>query len=154
MAESRRGNADALRGTVDGISGDDWNEVHELSLALCSTIDTDEENSRRLELLTFLQRLDRKYGKRASLLAARADFISDNDLERRRLYEEAYQIALRNQDPFNLLYVAHSMAELCVEAGDHAEVKGWLARFRSHLDSVRDEFYEIEYERLVQRANA
>lgn len=139
-------------GTSDGIAPADWDAIEQLSASVFSALDTPDEGDCRRELLECLATLDRKYGPRPSLLAVRGDFSTDDVAVRKRLYLDAYALALAIDDPCNRLFVCHSLCELCLESNAAApELAVWMGRFRLHLDDSPDASMEREYEAFMQR---
>ncbi|MCZ2153501.1 MAG: hypothetical protein LC114_06310, partial [Bryobacterales bacterium] len=85
--------------TTDGINKTDWRSVKALAakIANATSRNNDEAAKRgRASLLRVLDRLDLKYGPKASLLATRADYMI-NTKHRLRLLSEAYSIALGSE---------------------------------------------------------
>ena len=68
--------------TSDGIETADWDRVHELALDIVNASlagdDAAEARARTL-LLSVLDEFDRKYGRKASLLATRADYVESSE---------------------------------------------------------------------------
>lgn len=137
-------------GTSDGIAPADWDAIEQLRASVFNALDTPDERGCRRELLECLAALDRKYGPRPSLLAVRGDFATDDAAVRKRLYTDAYALALAIDDPWNLLFVCHSLCELCLESKAAApELAVWMKRFRMHLDDTPDASMEREYEAFL-----
>ena len=114
--------------TRDGISDADWDGVKERAFDLIAHHGDNDEGILRDRLLNYLVRLQDKYGRKPSILAARADFTVD-DVERERLLIEAFEIAENGEDDQAMLYVAHSMATLYVEdAWSQSKAAFWLKR--------------------------
>jgi hypothetical protein len=62
--------------TSDGMSGEDWDLVHELALEIANAEDgSPEEELSRNRLLRYLDELEERYGRRPSILATRADYV-------------------------------------------------------------------------------
>lgn len=142
-------------GTSDGIAPGDWDAVEDLSASVYNALDTPEELDCRRDLLEFLDTLDRKYGPRPSLIAVRADFTMEDAHVRKQLYADAYALAAEFDDPRNLLFVCHSMCELCLETkAPVQELAAWMQRFRTHLDATPDASMEREYQEFLPRLTA
>lgn len=123
-----------------------------MTVSIFNALDTPGETECRRELRDFLDLLDCRYGQRPSLLAVRADFATEDPNVRKQLYADAYALAIQFDDPMNVLFICHSMCELCVEI--EAPVPAltlWLHRLRTHLDSTPDHSMEREYQRLQAR---
>ena len=133
--------------TPDGISTEDWDVVHQLAVDLVNASD-DEREARRVALLDWLDKLQRKYGPRPSVLATRADYLDDADPEREMLLLEAHSLAESANDGTNGLYVSHSLAELYLAKQDLNNVDEWLTRMRSYLDEIKDSGLTNEYHRM------
>ena len=119
--------------TPDGISDANWNRIHELALLLLKHADDKTKPRYRRRLLSCLDRLEKKYGLLPSILATRADFIS-NSRQQEKLFLRAYCLAKSRHDGTNLLYVSHSLAELYVENLKNVVKSGkWLRIFNEHL---------------------
>jgi hypothetical protein len=122
--------------TSDGISGEDWSDVHELAVQIVNhsaAEDHTAEARARKSLIAFLDRLDQKYGKRPSLLATRADYV-ESPSERERLLLRAFSEAERIKDSENRLLVAESLASLYLEELRNLdEGAKWLGVWRHAL---------------------
>ena len=134
--------------TSDGITTEDWNEVHELAVEIVNHSAGEEhmaEARARAALMALLDQLEQKYGRRPSLLATRADYI-ESPGERERLLLMAFSEADRIKDGKNRLLVAHSLAGLYLEElHDLDEGAKWLAVWRHELgdDPARFDREEI-----------
>jgi hypothetical protein len=138
--------------TSDGISTDDWDRVHELSVDLFNAVDADKETV-RAALLQYLDQLEEKYGLLASIVATRADFVDDSHAKRLLLHQ-AYELAQTHADGMNTLFVAHSLAEYYLEeAGNVIDGGLWLERFRKHLIDTPDDHLADSQERLTSKLN-
>ena len=89
--------------TSDGITTEDWDEIHELALRIVNLSSEGDEHGSdeaRHEMLIVLDRLDMKYGPRPSLLATRADYVDSPELKEECLHR-AFAAAerLRSQEP-------------------------------------------------------
>jgi len=134
--------------TSDGISGEDWAIVHDLSLKIVNAEAESEENIYTNQLLQYLDELESKYGAVPSLLATRADYVSDTN-ERSALFRQAYALAEASHDIGNLKEIAHSLAELYIEElQDPSEGHVWIGRLREHLTSSPDAHLHDEVKRL------
>jgi len=134
--------------TSDGISGEDWDMVHELSLKIVNAEAESEENIYTSQLLQYLDELEAKYGALPSILATRADYVSDTN-EQAALLRQAYALAEAFNDSANLREIAHSLAELYVEdLQDPSEGQVWINRLSDHISSSPDRTLSAELERL------
>ena len=137
--------------TSDGISTKDWDIVHELSLNLFNTVDTEEELNSRKRLMDYLDNLEVEYGQLPGILATRADFIVD--VERKKyLLLHAYALAETRGDQCNQLEIAHSLSEIYIEDfRDAKEGTKWLDCFSKHVvqrGNLSDD--KEEYELLLK----
>lgn len=143
--------------TTDGIAGEDWERVGELAWSLvAATLDEDDAacGEATIRLFAYLDTLDARYGERPSLLATRADFLDVDTHGRLKdaLLRRAYALAEARDDAWNLLYVAHSLAELHIEtAREPAEGRRWLGRLRHHAIRADDGWFAEEHARLIER---
>lgn len=134
--------------TSDGISGEDWDVVHDLSLKIVNAEAESEENIYTDQLLHYLDELEEKYGALPSILATRADYASDTK-EQSALLRQAYALAEASRDTANLKQIAHSLAELYIEdVKDASEGQIWIERLRDHLISSPDKDLHDEVKRL------
>jgi hypothetical protein len=134
--------------TSDGISGEDWDAVHDLSLKIVNAEAESEENIYTNQLLLYLDELEAKYGVLPSILATRADYVSDVN-EKSVLLRQAYALADASRDNPNLKEIAHSLAELYIEnLKDSSEGQIWIERLRDHLISSSDKDLHDEVKRL------
>lgn len=141
--------------TSDGISTEDWNDVHELAVEIvnhCFAENHTAEARARASLMTLLDRLDQKYGQRPSLLATRADYVESPD-ERERLLLMAFSQAEHINDAENRMLVAHSLASLYIEELRHLdEGAKWLGVWRQELaanPARRDRDEIARFERIL-----
>src|SRR4029077_6671165 len=133
--------------TPDGISGEDWDKVHELAVEIINADDVESE-VRRSQLLSYLDQLEKKYGELPSILATRADYVEELGAKE-ELLTRAYMLASTFQDAGNQLDVAHSLAELYIEKfQDTTEGKIWLDRFGKQLEQTKEMGYLEHYQRL------
>jgi hypothetical protein len=145
--------------TSDGISTADWDGVHERALNVVNARDDDAlADHYRLELLEFLDSLDRKYGELPSLLATRADYVED-PRESERLLFRAYDRSLTIADEKNALLVALSLVSFYAnELRLIKRAEEWLVRSEKHLsaahahdahkyEELRDQLRSLKVER-------
>lgn len=122
--------------TPDGIAGADWDDVHELAVEIvnCSAAEDHAGEVRaRASLIALLDRLDKEYGPKPSLLATRADYVESSE-GRARLLLAAYSEAERIADDTNRKLVAHSLARLYIEEVCNLdEGAKWLGAWRNEL---------------------
>ena len=136
--------------TSDGISGEDWDVVHDLSLKIVNAEAESEENIYTNQLLQYLDELESKYGSLPSILATRADYVSDTN-EHSALLRQAYALAEASQDITNLKEIAHSLAELYIDdLQNPSEGNVWIRRLSDHLSSSPDRTLFADLERLRQ----
>jgi len=136
--------------TSDGISGEDWDVVHDLSLKIVNAEAESEENIYTNQLLQYLDELESKYGSLPSILATRADYVSDTN-EQSALLRQAYALAEASQDITNLKEIAHSLAELYIDdLQNPSEGHVWIRRLSDHLSSSPDRTLFADLERLRQ----
>lgn len=134
--------------TSDGISGEDWDVVHDFSLKIVNAEAESEENIYTSQLLQYLDELEAKYGALPSILATRADYVSDSK-EQSALLRQAYALAEASHDIPNLKEIAHSLAALYIEdLQDPSEGQTWIKRLRDHLSSSPDKDFQDELKRL------
>ena len=141
--------------TSDGISDEDWNDVHELAVEIVNHSAVDDhaaEGRARALLVELLDRLDQKYGKRPSLLATRADYVESPN-ERERLLLSAFSEAERIKDSGNRMLVAESLASLYLEELHNLDQGArWLGVWRHELgdDPERRDRDEVpRFERIL-----
>jgi hypothetical protein len=135
--------------TPDGISTEDWDVVHELTVDLVNAEEEEDEEQRRHRLFEYLDQLEDKYGSRPSILATRADFIVDDVPRRLDLFSRAYALATEAGDAHNQLQIASSLAGLYIEELRDIEVGNmWLSRVRDSVERVGSEVDRREYERI------
>lgn len=111
--------------TSDGISAEDWDQVHELVVQVVNATEENEEQH-RTQLSAYLRDLTAKYGERPSILATQADYAED-PRESERLFLRAFDLALTSHDTPNIREVALSLANLYArELPDPATASRWL----------------------------
>ena len=134
--------------TSDGISTEDWDEVHELVLNIANAEAEAEENIFTNRLLQFLDVLEERYGVLPSILATRAEYVSDVN-EQVGLFRQAYALAEASNDTKNLRLISHSLAELYIkDLKDRSEGQIWIKRLSDHLISSPDKDLHGEVKRL------
>ena len=138
--------------TPDGIATEDWDRVHELALEVVNASAEGEEaasEAATLRLRELLDELQQKYGPLPSLLATRADYISDGPQERDYWLAAAYEQAEKLGDTRNLVWIAASLATLHVDdLGDAVQGSRWLTQLEEHLRATPDESEAEEAGRL------
>lgn len=139
--------------TPDGINAEDWDIVHDLSLKIVNAEAESEEKIYTSQLLQCLDELEVKYGALPSILATRADYVSDAN-EQAALLRQAYALAEASNDCANLREIAHSLAELYVEdLQDPLEGQVWINRLSDHISSSADKTLSAELERLRENCS-
>ena len=127
---------------TDGISKADWRAIKRIAAAIANATSRDDERAAvhgTSKLLGLLERLEHKYGRNASLLATKADYVESNR-ERIKLLLQAYTIALRGEDKLNVVLICSSLTELYLEKKGHfAEVEKWLARLEQSVGAHPDD---------------
>jgi hypothetical protein len=127
--------------TPDGISAEDWDQVHELVLEVVNNSaegESSASHSASLRLRALLDELQEKYGPLPSLLATRADYV-DNPVEREYWLLAAYHQAEERRDDKNLVWIAASLATFHVEeVPDPMKGKQWLESLERHLQAFPD----------------
>jgi len=134
--------------TSDGISSEDWDEVHELALAVVNAPD-DESDRHREQIFACLRRLIAKYGELPSILATQADYV-DDPAESERLYLRAFDLAQARDDRPNICEISLSLADFY--ASDVRRLRDafhWLEIANAYIrpDSDMD---RLEYEGIEQ----
>ena len=137
--------------TSDGISRCDWDQVRFLATEIANAAiaeDAQRENCARSRMLVVLEEMQSKYGDRPSILATRADYV-DVLPEKIALLEKAFGLARQAADADNMLFIAHSLAQLWVDECRNAD-KGrlWLSALASCLAVSNEPYEREEYERL------
>jgi hypothetical protein len=127
--------------TPDGISAKDWDNVKaraaKIATAICSEKNAQAKKETKA-LLVLLDKLQKRYGELASILATRADYVSSAS-ESIGLLKKAYAIAEKANDKANLTYITSSLAELyVVDRRDKKNGKLWLAKLRICLKRYFD----------------
>jgi len=139
--------------TSDGISTEDWDRVHDLALAVVNAEDgSDDEHVCRETLLAYLAELEERYGPRPSILATRADYLTNDTSGRIDLLQRAYALASEVDDIRNQFHIAASLAAIYVEdLRDPIEGEGWLRRATHYLVRAGDDVDRRECARLEER---
>lgn len=138
--------------TSDGIARCDWDKVGILATEIANAAiaeDAQRENHARSRILVLLDELHSKYGERPSILATQADYV-DVLPEKIALLEKSFCLARQAADAYNMLFIAHSLAQLWIEECRDAE-KGrlWLSNLASCLDVCNEPYEREEYLRLL-----
>ena len=136
--------------TPDGIRDEDWDRVDELAVQIANAGEGKEGEKLTVELLAYLDRLEEKYGVLPSIVATRADYVTEPS-ESLALLERAYELARERRDHKNMVYVASSLASLQIEHFRNTEEgQTWLNAFREALKYAGDEAAIREHEELTQ----
>lgn len=134
--------------TSDGISAEDWDQVHELAIQVVNAEEEDEEQHRN-RLFACLRDLISKYGELPSILATQADYV-DEPQESERLFLRAFDLATAGHDAPNTRDIALSLANLyATEFRDSAAASRWLDVARAQLNP-RDEADWREYRQIEE----
>jgi hypothetical protein len=138
--------------TSDGISDSDWDRLSDLAREVVESVDCAEDHeSAEQRLLKFLDELEKRYGKRPSILATRADYV-DGVRERVTLLEEAYELARAMSDSLNRTLIASSLAQLFIEElEDHKSGRIWVDELGDCLAMRWDDGEHREYLRLIAK---
>jgi hypothetical protein len=143
--------------TSDGISDADWTRVRELAAAVVEASSSAGESAARQrldELFRLLDALESQYGRRASLLATRADFTADEG-EKLTLLEEAHAIAVESGDVENAVWIADALATLHVDdRRDPIEGARWLDAYAEALTAAGDDVDVKPFQALQERLRA
>jgi hypothetical protein len=138
--------------TSDGISAEDWDRVHELALQVVNASAEGEEAASDVaaaQLLELLDDLQQTYGPLPSLLATRADYISDGPEERDCWLTAAYEQAQKLGDVKSLVWIAASLARLHVDDLRNPTLGAqWLTHLEEHLRLSHDDSEAREAVRL------
>lgn len=140
--------------TPDGISDEDWDKIRSAAVEIVNANDTPEEARSYDQMLRALDQLEAKYGTLPSILATRADDVSD-PLQSAALLERAYELAVERDDRLNRLEIADSLAQVWID--DLADVDAgtrWLAVFAEELRGQGDQFLIETFQRLERRVDA
>lgn len=134
--------------TSDGISSEDWNQVHELAVELVNAPD-DESEPVRQRLFECLRRLTAKYGELPSILATHADYV-DDPRESERLFLRAFDIAQARGDRAYIREISLSLADLYVNTlRDAADATRWLEVANAYM-SADSEMDKSEYQGIQE----
>ena len=131
-------------GTRDGVSAADWTKLFGYAEEYLNAEDKiDKERASRARILRFVRFLEKKYGKKASLLATKADYLVKNGRRRMLLWTDAFRIAESADDHLNCVYVAASVIEFLRESDcDPATITSWLSKLRAALRKRPDDYAE------------
>jgi hypothetical protein len=136
--------------TPDGIRDEDWDRVHELAVEIVNAGEGDEGDECTAELMSYLDRLEEKYGLLPSIVATRADYVAE-PRESLALLEHAYELARERQDRKNMLYVASSLVSLQIDGFRNAEeAQKWLNALGEALKYTGDDSDIREHEKLTR----
>jgi hypothetical protein len=142
--------------TSDGISQDDWDVVATLAAQIANDASSEENSSEELtqKLLEQLDRLESKYGLLPSILATRADYLSDFN-RRIQSLESAWSAATQISDNANRTFIASSLAALFIdELRDVPNGKRWLSHLGEALETYWDDHEYKEFQRLEHEIKA
>lgn len=134
--------------TSDGISSEDWDQVHQLAVDLANASD-DEDDQVRERLFECLRGLISKYGELPGILATQADYV-DDPLESERLFLRAFDLALAKKDRSNIREVSLSLANLYVsDLRRPADASRWLDVANAYIDGD-SEVDRAEYRHIAE----
>lgn len=139
--------------TSDGIPLVAWLTIQHLAEDYVTAIEHDGRHATpiRKKLLSRLNRLQSKYGKRPSILAAKAEYVA-RDKTREFLFLAAYQTATVMNDVKNQTLIASSLAEMYLDDwGDEANGNRWLEVLASALNVFYDDCEEGVFRKLAAR---
>ena len=139
--------------TPDGISTKDWDRVKARAAKVATAVCSDKSTQAKKEtktLLALLDQLQKRYGELPSILATRADYVTDV-AQSLGLLKRAYSLTENAKDKANLTYIASSLAELyMLDQRDKKNGKLWLAKLRTSLRSHFDE-HEFNVYKALQK---
>jgi hypothetical protein len=140
--------------TTDGISTRDWDTVKDYAAKIANATageDTDCLARLTTELLTYLDCLEDKYGKRPSVLATRADYLDDSSA-RAKMLGEAFRLAKSVNDRRNITLIASSLAEMFLEERrDIAQGEIWVAELGASIGDLWDDDDHELFRRLQEK---
>lgn len=129
------------KSTSDGISGEKWEKVHELSVSYANNTRSGKKaaaESIRRRLIRTLNRLQSTYGARPSILATKAEYAKRSG-DRERLLLEAFKNAKHRKDAKNLTLIASSLAEYYADEDPKPDE---LTKWISHLKDALKNYYD------------
>jgi hypothetical protein len=134
--------------TSDGISGEDWDMVHTLALAVVNAATDAEDQQARRALFEYLRHLKTRYGDKPSILATEADFVEVAS-HSEELLLRAFELAEALSDTPNLMEISLSLASLyTTQVIDRVHARYWLDEARKRVDpndlSQWEEYRSIE----------
>jgi hypothetical protein len=139
--------------TSDGITTTDWDRIKALAARFANAICSDRSAQAvkcRNALLVSLDKLEHKYGKLPSIIATRADYVSDVS-ESIGLLKKAYSLAEKMNDRKNLTHIASSLAELyLIDQQDRKNGKLWLVKLKACLKRYFDT-HEFDVYKTLQK---
>jgi hypothetical protein len=142
--------------TSDGIHEADWLPVRQIASKIVELISVGrarEAEAAKIEMLSCLDRLEARYGRRPSILATRADYCEEPE-QRISLLKEAFALAKAAGDKSNCTGIASSLAQLLIEdAEKHDAGEEWLGVLADCLAEHWDDFEHNEYVRLKRALN-
>lgn len=157
MKKKRKKNPDEPC-TSDGIKIVDYQVVDDLGWELYRAIDTNNNKKYSLilkEFFSYLNKLEKKYGKKPSITATRAD-RTKNLKQKLRLFLEAWEEAIEINDTYNMILIADSLVEYAIYDNEDKKFgKKWLKVMKQLIDKFgeqRDDDKEI-YNYLKNKLN-
>jgi|TARA_B100001093_G_C26690405_1_gene954556 hypothetical protein len=131
--------------TPDGILIEEWDVVTSISASIVNNIvDSDDskiEQALLKSLFSYLDYLELKYGKKASILATRADYEDDVSIKESLLLG-AYDVASSDNDSRNKTFVSSSLAEFYIDENENENFESgekWVGILEANLAIYHDE---------------
>lgn len=133
--------------TSDGISAKDWGILGDLAADLVNEESHDKWEVIRKKILIYLNRLTKKYGNKASILATKADYVN-SILMREKLLLLAYEI-IEDTDLKNKTLISSSLAELYIaDQKNYTKGQYWLNLLEINLKIHFDKYENMTFEKL------
>jgi hypothetical protein len=123
----------------------DWNTVHELACDVVNVTSDVGEEAVRTRLQRHLNEMKRRYGPLPEILATQADYLPRGKT-RESLLRRAYNAAVSQNDSFNELLIASSLARYYLDGRAVRKAKAWI--------EIHSKCLEKEYEEGEARENA
>ena len=134
---------------MNDIKKHEWDKIVDLAIEFAYPESLEQESLTRLVLLEELSLLQDKYGKNVDILATQAQYISDMKVKE-QLFNEAFELAVLNQDIDNEVMIASSLADLYFELEDADRFLKWMDKLKEILAIYPDPAELLNYEYLME----
>jgi len=126
-----------------------WDEMVSIGVSLVTKHKWKSYTKHQRRFVRFVDMLLKKYGQTASLLATRADMMNRYS-DKLPYLRKAYQLAETTRDHKEMVFTAHSLAEIYIFQRNLRNAAQWINKMKVNLGKYRDKFWQQECRELEE----